>query len=404
MAEMVRSSGASMGNAFAAGSLSEVQRTGTKRVASVDLLRGIVMIIMALDHTRDYFSNLRFSPEDMSKSFPALFATRWITHFCAPAFFFLAGVGASLSLQGGKSKRDLSRFLLTRGLWLVFLELTLLHVGWTFSFAFPRYLVVIWALGWSMVILSGMIYLPKGFVAALSIAAIVGHNLLDGIRPERFGSLAPLWHILHVPGFIPDKFIVAYPLIPWFAVMSLGFAVGDVFSWEPQARRRFLVRAGLTAIAAFVLLRYFNLYGNPAPWSSQKTAAMSVASFLNLLKYPPSLMYLLMTLGPILIALAVLENARGKVVDAISVYGRVPMFYYICHLFLIHSLATLFALWQGGKAGFLGLDLSIYPAWYGASLPGVYAAWIIVILLLYLPCRWFANLKSRRKDWWFGYI
>jgi uncharacterized membrane protein len=375
-----------------------------ERVVSVDVLRGVVMILMALDHTRDFFSNLRFQPENLAKSTPLLFLTRWVTHFCAPLFFFLAGVGASLAMKNGRSRSDVSRFLLTRGLFLVILEPTLLQIEWNFAFGPPFILLVIWALGWSMVVLSAMIYLPHKVIAAISLLIIFGHNLLDTVTPESLGQLAPVWHVLHVPGVVMSNVIVGYPLIPWVGVMSLGFVIGDVFRWDVASRRKFLIRAGASAIMLFLVLRYFNAYGNPFPWSSERNAAMTVASFFNVLKYPPSLMYLLMTLGPGLIALALLENARGQISRIVSVYGKVPMFYYMVHIFLIHSLAALFAIVQGGHAGFLSLDVGSFPAWYGTSLPGVYLAWVTVVAILYVPCRWYAGLKARRNDFWLRYI
>lgn len=377
-----------------------------QRVTSVDLVRGIVMILMALDHTRDYFSNLRFQPEDLSKATPFLFATRWITHFCAPTFFLLAGVGAALAVSGGKSKREVSKFLLTRGLWLVVLEVTVSALGWNFKLGFPLILLVIWALGLSMIILSGLVFLPKNIIAVIALVTIAGHNLLDSVGGASMAGGGPLWHILHRPGLVSPNplIIVGYPVIPWFAVMALGFAMGDVFRWEPERRKRFLLLAGSISIAAFIVIRFVNAYGNPVPWSAQRTGALTVASFLNPLKYPPSLDYLLMTLGPTLVALALLENARGPVARAASVYGRVPMFYYLGHIYVIHILAAVFALWQGGDAGFLSLDTASFPKWYGTSLPGVYLAWALVVLIMYLPCRWFADLKSRRRDWWLSYI
>ncbi len=384
-----------------------VAATATRqRVTSVDLVRGIVMILMALDHTRDYFSNLRFQPEDLSKATPFLFGTRFITHFCAPTFFLLAGVGASLAISGGKSTKEVSKFLLTRGLWLVFLELTITAFGWNFRIGFPVLLLVIWALGWSMIILSGLVFLPRKVVAAISVVTIVGHNLLDGIGAGSMSGGGPLWHLLHQPGLVSPSplIIVGYPLIPWFAVMSLGFAFGDVFRWEPERRRSFLVRAGVISVVVFIVLRFVNGYGNPQSWTAQRTGALTVASFLNALKYPPSLDYLLMTLGPTFIALALLENAKGAFARAVSVYGKVPMFYYVLHLYLIHTLAYAFAMWQGGDGSFLSLDVESFPKWYGTSLPGVYLAWAIVVLALYFPCRWFADLKSRRRDWWLSYI
>ncbi len=364
------------------------------------------MILMALDHTRDYFSKLHFQPEDLSKATPFLFATRWITHFCAPTFFLLAGVGAALAVSGGRSRREVSRFLLTRGLWLIFLEVTVSALGWNFRLGFPLILLVIWALGLSMVILSALVFLPQKIIAAIALITIAGHNLLDSVGGASMAGGGPLWHLLHRPGLVSPAplIIVGYPIIPWFAVMALGYVLGDVFRWEPQRRKQFLLRAGAISIVSFIAIRFLNQYGNPAPWSAQKTAALTVASFLNAAKYPPSLDYLLMTLGPTMIALALLENARGPLARAASIYGRVPMFYYLGHIYVIHMLAAVFALWQGGNAGFLSLDTASFPAWYGTTLPGVYLAWAIVVLLMYFPCRWFANLKSRRRDWWLSYI
>lgn len=397
-------------SASIAANLEPTAATGTttirQRVTSVDLVRGIVMILMALDHTRDYFSNLRFQPEDLSKATPFLFATRWVTHFCAPTFFLLAGVGAGLAVSGGKSKKEVSKFLLTRGLWLVVLEITVSALGWNFKLGFPLILLVIWALGISMVILSGLVFLPKKIVAAIALVTIAGHNLLDSIGGASMSGGGPLWHLLHQPGLVSPNplIIVGYPIIPWFAVMALGFALSDVFRWEPGRRKTFLLGAGAVAVLGFIVIRFVNAYGNPVPWSAQKTAALTVASFLNPLKYPPSLDYLLMTLGPTLIALALLENARGPVARAVSVFGRVPMFYYLGHIYVIHILAAIFAMWQGGQAGFLSLDTASFPKWYGTSLPGVYLAWALVVLIMYVPCRWFADLKSRRRDWWLSYI
>jgi uncharacterized membrane protein len=364
------------------------------------------MIVMALDHTRDFFSKLRFQPEDLSKATPFLFFTRWITHFCAPTFFLLAGVGAGIAVSRGKSTKQISWFLLTRGLWLVVLELTISHFGWDFSLAFPQFLIVIWALGMSMVILSALVYLPRKVILAISITAIVLHNLLDGINPESLGGFAPIWHILHAPGLVTQAplVIVAYPLIPWFAVMALGYVMADIFTWDAARRRQFLLRAGAAAIVAFVVLRFTNVYGDANHWSHQRSFGLTLASFGNATKYPPSLIYLLMTLGPTFIALALLENARGPVARVVSVYGRVPMFYYLLHLYVIHILAYAFAVWQGGTGSFLGLDTDSFPKWYGTTLPGVYLAWAVVVVLLYLPCKWFADLKSRRRDWWLGYI
>ena len=359
------------------------------------------MVLMALDHVRDYVTNQRFRPEDLSRASVALFATRWMTHFCAPAFSLLAGVGVGLYMSRGRSAAETSRFLVTRGLWLLFLELVVTPIGWQFGFhLIPAFALVLWALGWSMIVLAALIHLPRWLVALLSIVVIAGHNLLDRIPPS------PVWQFLHIPGFvIPGKLFVGYPLIPWVAVMSLGYALADIYSWDAPRRRRFLLRTGALATAAFVAIRYVNGYGNPGPWSPMPTIGLTVASFLNVLKYPPSLDFLLMTLGPILIALALTEDVRGRVADWLMVYGRVPLFYYTLHIFVAHAVAVVLALIQGGELRRIPVvnDPGSIPSWYGVSLPGVYVAWALVVALMYVPCRWYAGLKARRNDWWLRY-
>ena len=371
------------------------------RVSSVDIIRGAVMVLMALDHVRDYVTNQRFRPEDLSRASVALFATRWVTHFCAPAFSLLAGVGIGLWMRRGRSAAEASRFLVTRGLWLVVLDLTISAIGWQFGFRLiPAYALVVWALGWSMVLMAALVHLPRAVVATLAIATIAGHNLLDSVPPS------PLWQILHVPGFvIPGKLFVAYPLVPWVAVMALGYVLADVYGWEATRRRSFLIRTGLLTTLAFIVVRYVNTYGNPFPWSTQRSVALTVASFLNVMKYPPSLDFLLMTLGPIMVGLALAEGMRGRVASWLSVYGRVPLFFYVVHIYLAHALAMVLAFIQGGEIRriLVVTDPASIPSWYGVSLPGVYVAWAIVVLLMYLPCRWYAGLKARRNDWWLRY-
>ena len=377
------------------------------RVASVDIVRGLVMVLMALDHVRDYVSELRFQPENLARGTAALFATRWVTHFCAPAFFLLAGVGIGL-MQRRMSRDDVRRFLLSRGAWLLLLELVITPVGWRFSFdLLPAFALVLWALGWSMIIMAALVTVPPRVLAALALVTIFGHNLLDGVQPASLGSFAWLWHVLHVPGFvIPDILLVAYPLVPWVAVMALGVALARTYEWEAARRRRFLVIAGLAATALFVVLRAMNGYGNPVPWSGQRTPTLTVASFLNVLKYPPSLDFLLMTLGPALVALAVAERAQGRVAAWLSVYGRVPLFFYCAHIFVAHAVAVVLALVQGGELRRIPVvdDPASIPEWYGVSLAGVYACWALVVALLYIPCRWFARLKATRRDRWLRYM
>ena len=318
---------------------------------SVDIVRGTVMVLMALDHVRDYVTNVRMRPENLSRASVALFATRWVTHFCAPAFFLLAGVGIGISMGRGRSSAHMSRLLLTRGLWLVFLDLTVSAIGWQFGFdLMPAFALVIWALGWSMIVMAALVHAPRGVIASVSLAAIALHNLLDGLPPEALGRFAPLWHFVHVPGFaIPGTLFIAYPLVPWFAVMALGYVLAPIYEWTPARRRRVLVWSGALATASFVALRLVNGYGNPAPWSALSTPALTVAAFLNVNKYPPSLLFLLMTLGPILVGLAYAEGLRGRVAGWLSVYGRVPLFYYIGHIYVAHAVAILLGLAQSGE-------------------------------------------------------
>ena len=375
--------------------------TISRRVSSVDIVRGAIMVLMALDHVRDYVANQRFRPEDLSRASVALFATRWVTHFCAPGFSLLAGVGVGLYMSRGRSAAETSRFLVTRGLWLLVLELVVTPIGWQFGFhLIPAFALVLWALAWSMIVLAALIHLPRWLVAVLSIATIAGHNLLD--RMPR----SPVWQVLHIPGFvIPGKLFVAYPLIPWVAVMALGYVLADIYRWDAPRRRRFLLRSGALATAAFVAIRYVNGYGDPIPWSAMPTVGLTTASFLNVLKYPPSLDFLLMTLGPILIALALTEGVRGRVADWLMVYGRVPLFYYVVHIFLAHAIAVMLALVQGGELRRIPVvtNPESIPSWYGVSLAGVYVAWALVVALMYFPCRWYAGLKARRNDWWLRY-
>ncbi len=386
------------------------------RLDQLDLLRGAVMILMALDHVRDFFSRdaLQFDPTDLSQTTGALFLTRWITHFCAPVFVFLAGTGAFLSLGRGKTKGELSWFLLTRGAWLVLLELTLVNSSWSFGFD-PHFffLQVIWAIGWSMIALAGLLHLPFLGVAAVGILMIVLHNLLDGLQPAAFGSWSGIWKVLHVQGAVSPAanytWFVAYPLIPWIGVLAAGFCFGAIMKRERAERRRILLGLGLGLMGVFLLLRFSNFYGDPRPWSAQGSALFTVFSFLNCEKYPPSLLYLLMTLGPAMLLLAVFDRELGAWSRPIIVFGRVPLFYYLLHLPLIHGLAVALSYVQHGNArgiwnGPLFGPASSFPENYGYSIIGVYLVWFLVIFLLYWPCRWFAGLKQRRRDVWLSYF
>ena len=315
------------------------------RIESVDVVRGVIMILMALDHTRDFFGQTNFSPTDPTQTTIALFFTRWVTHFCAPVFFLLTGTGAYLSLHK-KSKRELSRYLFTRGLWLIFLEVTLFRcLGLQFNFDYHLTLLdVLWALGWAMIVLSGLVHLPTPLVTALGVAMIAGHNLLDPIR-----SSNPVWSILHSLNFIvtnpQHSVFVAYTLIPWVGVTAVGYGLGQIYSWPSDRRRRFLLRAGLGLTAAFVILRGINIYGDPVRWTTQKSAAFTALSFLNTNKYPPSLLFLLMTLGPALLFLWAVDGGTPRFLRPALVLGRVPMFYYLLHFppFFFLAVAVFFA-------------------------------------------------------------
>jgi uncharacterized membrane protein len=381
---------------------------GRVRLDSIDLLRGLVMVLMALDHTRDFFAAGGPNPRDITD--PALFLTRWVTHFCAPTFIFLAGVSAFLYGERGRSVRQVSLFLLTRGLWLILIELTLMRVCWTFSFHINVFVMqVIWVTGASMVVLAGLVHLPRWAIATVGLAMIAGHNLLDGIDAEDLGNAAWLWTLLHQPGLIEVaphiKLFVLYNLVPWSGVMAAGYALGPVFRLDPASRRSFLIRTGAAVTAGFVVLRATNLYGDPAAWSVQASVLRTLLSFVDCEKYPPSLLFLMMTLGPALILLALFERAHGAIAGAITTFGRVPFFFYVVHVAFIHALAVGFAWITVGDIGWMfGSSLSQKPASYGLNLLGVYAVWLCVVAALYPPCRAFAAVKQRRREWWWSYL
>jgi len=390
------------------------------RIQSVDALRGAIMMLMAIDHIRDFIarSAMQFLPTDLTRTTAAIFFTRWITHFCAPVFFLTAGISAFLWMhRGHHSKPELSRFLVTRGLWLILLEITVLRVV---MFSQVEYrgniviLLILWAIGMSMIALAALIYLPLRVLAGVSVAIIALHNLLDGISAGQFGNAAWVWAILHQPGFIRIagiNFRTAYVVLPWIGVMAAGYCLGTLFTWEARQRRRLLVGLGTTLTIAFVVLRGINIYGDPGRWHHQPSALFTVLSFLNTTKYPPSLDFLLMTLGPAIIALALLERRRFSPDNPLLVFGRVPFFYYVLHLALAHLIAIAMNFVRYGRAPFLltappsmGGDAKLFPPNYGYPLWAVYLVWIAVLLLLYPICRWFARLKQRRRDWWLSYL
>lgn len=397
-----------------------------ERIDSVDLLRGIVMVIMLLDHTRDFVhaDGLRFDPTDIARTYPLLFFTRWITHFCAPIFVFLAGTGAYLQMLRGKSKGELSRFLVTRGLWLIVLEFTAVRAGVFFALDYQNllgFMQVIWVIGVSMIVLAGLIHLPLRSIAWIGIGMIVAHNLLDGIQVQGWrgpGSPTPgfgasLWMILHQGGvFFPLGFpgpgiFVAYPLIPWIGVMAAGYAFGAVYKLDPPTRRRWLLRHGAALTVAFVVIRAINFYGDPEPWSTQPEAVMTVLSFLDVTKYPPSLLFLLMTLGPALIFLGVFDGVgRRRLTEPLIVFGRVPMFFYLLQWPVAHGIGLLASLAAGKPtAHLIGAPIgNAPPPDAGFGLGTVYLAWIGGTLLLYPLCRWYARIKATGRYKWMNYL
>ena len=406
-----------------------------QRINSVDLLRGLIMVIMLLDHTRDFVHHdtFFFDPTDLTRTYPALFYTRWVTHFCAPLFVFLSGAGAYFQLARGKPKAELSRFLVTRGLWLIVLEYTVVRflVLWNFDLTtFLGMAQVIWVLGWSMIVLAALIHLPIRAIAAFGIGMIAIHNAFDSVRVTPWQGpgtpiptgLSALWVVLHQGGALPlfgfpgPVWFILYPLIPWLGVMAAGYAFGSVYDRPPVERRRWLLRWGTAITVGFLVMRATNLYGDPTDWAPQKSVAMTVIAFLNLQKYPPSLLYLMMTIGPALLALVWWErynnpaesaSARNPLARALITYGRVPLFFYLLQWVIAHSLGYLLSL-SAGKPTWIYFGLpgpgQAPPPNVGFDLWVVYAAWITGVILLYPLCRWYAGVKARRRDWWLSYL
>jgi len=391
------------------------------RLTSVDALRGLVMIVMAIDHVRDFVHRgaMFQSPTDLATTTPFLFLTRWITHFCAPVFMLTAGMGAYFFWRNGERTRtELSRFLVTRGAWLIVLELTLMQVAYNFNLSSsnPVFLIVLWVLGACMIVLSALVWLPIGALAVVSVATIVLHNTLDGIRAQSLGRLAPAWILLHQVGAFPVAgriVIAAYSLIPWFAVMALGFCLGPVFSSDPNLRRRRFLTLGAGMTVAFVAVRALNVYGDPSPWTTQPTGMFTLLSFLNTTKYPPSLAFLLMTLGPALILLSAFDRVSFSRSHPFIVFGRVPLFYFVLHFFLAHVAIVVLALASYGTAAMqfmfqplpsMGGPAKAFPPDFGYPLWVAYAVWAVIVIGLYPLCRWFATVKERGGRWWLSYL
>jgi len=392
-------------------------RSAQPRLAALDILRGLVIVLMVLDHVRDFLhiDALEFDPLDPARTTPLLFLTRWITHFCAPTFVFLAGASARLQGLRGRRAGELSRFLLTRGAWLVVLEFTVVSFGWSFS---PHYLVflqVIWAIGCSMALLGLLVWVPAGALLALGVLIIALHNLLDPLPPEALGAYANAWSALHVPRlWMHDGApwaLLAYPVLPWFGVMLFGYGLGGVFLRPAPQRDRLLLALGLSLTAAFVLLRLIDRYGDPQPWAVQPLAIQTVMAFLSPQKYPPSLLYVCMTLGPVLALIPFIERWRGPAARFLRVFGAVPLLAYVLHLYLAHAVSIIlrFATGQSRAGQFDWMRALLTPERQqmhgsGFALWVVYAAWIAIVLAIYPACRAYAHLKQRRHDWWLSYL
>jgi uncharacterized membrane protein len=386
-----------------------------RRIESIDLLRGLVMIIMALDHVRDYFhyDAFQYSPTDLSHTSVFLFFTRFITHYCAPVFVFLAGISAHM--YGSKrNKRELSFYLLKRGLWLVFAELFIITLGWTFNPTYPVFnLQVIWAIGISMIVLSAIIYLnlKRRYILVTAVLLIAAHNLLDNVHIQGNGLPDFIWSFLHEPAdFVVGRFniFVRYPVLPWIGIMMMGYCFGGLYhpDYDAVKRKKKLLYTGISAISLFIILRFLNFYGDAAQWSMQKNTMFSILSFLNVTKYPPSFLYTLVTLGPALIFLSLVEKPPNAVTEKLTVFGRVPFFYYVIHLYLIHLFAIIGAIISGYQWSDMILSNRVNRVaalrGYGFHLAIVYLIWLVVVVLLYPFCKRFDRYKRNNqavKSW-----
>lgn len=385
-----------------------------QRLATIDILRGLIIVIMVLDHVRDYthISGFKINPLDFQQTHTVLYLTRWVTHLCAPTFIFLAGVSAWLQNVRGKSGAALSGFLLTRGLWLIVLEVTVVGFGWSFALPMPLFLAILWAIGWSMIALSALVWLPRRAVLAIGIAIITLHNLLGGINADQLGPFSGLWHFLfqvNIFKFAGFDILLFYPVLPWIGVIAFGYGMGEVFL-KPD-RNRILTLCGLGLCIGFVLLRLSNVYGDPRPWAVQALPAHTLMDFFNVAKYPPSLLYTAATLGIVFLLTPGLDRLPASVASVLRTFGSVPMMAYLGHLYIMHlvsmaahliagqSLATQFnplaiAFFNPAAAP----DDSFLPLWV------TYLCWVITLCLLYPLCRYWSALKQRRKDWWLSYL
>lgn len=387
-----------------------VTRSGAARIEGIDALRGLVIVLMVLDHVRDFFHRTAFTADPLTlgdAGDPALFMTRWVTHLCAPTFVFLAGVSVWLQKANGKSRPELTRFLLTRGLWLIVLELTLVTVG--FNFQWFAFLQVIWAIGASMLVLAALIWLPRTVVLALGVLIVVGHQVLAPIDPPDLGAAGPVWQL--AMEFGPTPFgpgFLAYPFAPWLGIMLAGYGLGGLFALEAAARTRAVLILAGSLLVAFAVLRAVNGYGDPRPWAAQSDGLWTALSFINVSKYPPSLDYVLVTLGVSLALPPMLERLWRPALGVLLTFGRTPLFTYLLHIWLAHGLALAVGVLMGVPASaffnMLGDPSRLIAAGWGFGLLPVYGFWLLTLVLLYPLSRWFEGVKRRRRDWWLGYL
>jgi uncharacterized membrane protein len=397
--------------------IKEAPLQSKQRIQSIDILRGTVMLIMALDHVRDFFHITAFSddPTNLATTTPALFFTRWITHFCAPVFVFLSGTSAYLVGQK-KSKKELSGFLIKRGIWLIFVEVAIITLGWTFN---PLYnliiLQVIWAIGWSMIILGLLVRTSPGVIVVIGCIILFGHNIFDYLNLPKEGTASALLNVLFTSPFkfysLNSNHMVAdvYAILPWTGAMLIGYGFGYFYrsTVSVQQRRKMLLFSGIGLTALFLILRFINQYGDPAPWSQQKAILYSFLSFLKTTKYPCSLQYLCMTLGPAMILLALIEHARNKLTAILTIYGRVPFFFYVCHIYLVHFICVTVFFASGyswNQRADPNTPFLFRPLHFGFDLWVVYAIWLFIIIVLYWPCKWFNKYKSAHHQWWLSYV
>lgn len=383
------------------------------RIESIDILRGLVMLIMAIDHTREFFHHdalIGNDPTNFKTTWPLLFFTRWVTHLCAPVFVFLSGTSIFLYSKKGRTKKQVAFFLFTRGLFLIFAEIFLVNVILQFNYGSLLILEVIWVIGLSMMVLAGLQFLPFNVLLVTGIIIVFGHNLLDGVNVESPIAASIGWSVLHKTQMFPVTphftLLVAYPLLPWLALMIVGYCTGKLYSKEvsPNYRKKFLLLSGITVTALFIIIRFINVYGDANVWSSQRTPLFTFLDFIRTTKYPPSLLFMLMTIGPALIILSLAESVRPVVAKFLTVYGKVPFFYFVLHLLIIHSLALAFSFVSGnGTGSFQGSSNKLaetgYPLWV------VYLVWLFVVSALYYPCKWYGKYKaSHPEKKWLSYL